>query len=259
MKIDLSGKTAVVCGSTQGIGKACAVELSKAGASIILISRNEDSLKATLNDLDNSQGQTHTYLSADFSKPNELEAELKKLSQNVHILVNNTGGPPGGKILDASTEEFRIAFNQHLICNHLLVQALVPGMKKNKYGRIINIISTSIKQPIPGLGVSNTVRGAVNSWAKTLSREVAADGITVNNVLPGATETSRLTSIIEKKAANTGISKEQASNSMKSEVPANRFAMPEEPAQLVTFLASPFAAYINGVSIAVDGGRTVSL
>lgn len=259
MKIDLSGKTAVVCGSTQGIGKACAIELSKAGASLILISRNEDSLKNALNDLDISLGQKHRFLSADFSKPQDLEAELKKIKQDVHILVNNTGGPPGGKILDASIEEFRIAFNQHLICNHLLVQALVPGMKKNKYGRIINIISTSIKQPIPGLGVSNTVRGAVNSWSKTLSREVAADGITVNNVLPGATETARLTSIIEKKAANSGISKEQASDRMKSEVPANRFATPEEPAQLVTFLASPLAAYINGVSIAVDGGRTVSL
>ncbi|MBT8195311.1 MAG: SDR family oxidoreductase [Bacteroidia bacterium] len=259
MKIELSGKTAVVCGSTQGIGKASAMELSKAGASVILISRNEDSLKTAVKDLDTSQGQTHSYLSADFSKPNDLEKELKKIKQDVHILINNTGGPPGGKIADANVEEFRVAFNQHLICNHILAQALLPGMKKNKYGRIINIISTSIKQPIPGLGVSNTIRGAVNSWSKTLSREVAADGITVNNVLPGATETQRLTSIIEKKASNAGISVKEASNKMKSEVPANRFAMPEEPAQLITFLASAYASYINGVSIAVDGGRTASL
>lgn len=259
MKIELSGKIAVVCGSTQGIGKASAVELSKAGASVILISRNEDSLKKAIKDLDTSQGQSHSYLSADFSKPNDLEKELKKIKQDVHILINNTGGPPGGKIADANVEEFRVAFNQHLICNHILAQALLPGMKKNKYGRIINIISTSIKQPIPGLGVSNTIRGAVNSWSKTLSREVAADGITINNVLPGATETQRLTSIIEKKAANAGISIEEASNKMKSEVPANRFATPEEPAQLITFLASSYASYINGVSIAVDGGRTASL
>lgn len=259
MKIDLSGKTAVVCGSTQGIGKASAVELSKAGANIVLISRNEASLKKTIDELDFSNNQKHQLLCADFSRPNTLEHALEKFSGAVHILINNTGGPPGGQIVDADIEAFRLAFNQHLICNHILVQKLLPGMRKNQYGRIINIISTSIKQPIPGLGVSNTIRGAVNSWAKTLSREVAADGITVNNVLPGATETQRLTSIIERKSKKTGGSIDDISQNMKNEIPAGRFAAPEEPAQLITFLASPQAAYINGVSIAVDGGRTSSL
>ena len=190
MNFDLVGKTAVVSGSTQGIGKAAALELAKMGASIVLIARNEDKLKETIAGLDTTQNQKHTYLVADFSKPESLKSALSNYVANggkANILINNTGGPKGGAIKDAPIEEFLSAFNQHLICNHILVQSLYPLMKEDGYGRIINIISTSVKQPLPNLGVSNTIRGAVANWSKTLANELGGFGITVNNVLPGAT------------------------------------------------------------------------
>src|SRR5688500_2224236 len=190
MDLNLRAKQAIVCGSTQGIGKATALELALLGASVTLIARNEAKLQQTLTELDTRQGQQHDYLVADFSQPDILAGKIRDYVEQkpaVHILVNNTGGPAGGPILEAQTEEFRQAFTSHLICHHLLAQAVVPLMKKAQYGRIINIISTSVKQPIPGLGVSNTTRGAVANWAKTLSYELASFGITVNNVLPGAT------------------------------------------------------------------------
>ena len=189
MDLNLRAKQALVCGSTQGIGKATALELALLGASVTLIARNEDKLQQVLTELDTSQGQQHDYLVADFSQPESLAEKIQAYVAHktaVHILVNNTGGPAGGPILEASPEAFRQAFANHLICNHLLAQAVVPLMQAARYGRIINIISTSVKQPIPGLGVSNTTRGAVANWAKTLSYELASFGITVNNVLPGA-------------------------------------------------------------------------
>jgi 3-oxoacyl-[acyl-carrier protein] reductase len=193
MDINLKGKKAFVCGSTQGIGKAAALEIASLGASVVLLARNEDSLKQVKDELDASQNQRHDYIVADFSKPEELRERvgeyLAKTGEPVHILVNNTGGPPAGRAIDSGTEDFLVAFQNHLICNHLLVQALVEGMRAERYGRIINVISTSVKQPIPGLGVSNTIRGAVASWAKTLAGELGEFGITVNNVLPGSTWT----------------------------------------------------------------------
>ncbi len=210
MNLNLENKRAFVCGSTQGIGKAIAIELSALGADVILISRHEEKLKQTLSELNASKGQNHNYICADFSHPAILKEKVEhwiKENGAVHILINNTGGPPSGKAIDASLEEFIQAFNNHLLCNQVLVQAAEPGMKEAGYGRIINVISTSVKQPIPGLGVSNTVRAAVANWAKTLSLELAPFGITVNNVLPGATETSRLTSIIDKRAEKNAVSK----------------------------------------------------
>ena len=176
MNIDLTGKTAIVCGSTQGIGKASAIELALLGATIVLVARNEDALQKTLKELDGSKGQQHHFIAVDFQSPAELKEKINVfLLKNgpVHILVNNTGGPPGGPIITAKTEEFIQALNNHLICNHILAQAVIEGMKKLGYGRIINIISTSIKIPLKNLGVSNTTRGAVASWAKTLSNELA--------------------------------------------------------------------------------------
>jgi len=201
-------------------------------------------------------------LVADFSNPDELKSKLEAFVQNgitPDILVNNTGGPKGGPIIDADTSEFLAAFNQHLICNHILVQALYPGMKSKGGGRIINVISTSVKQPLNGLGVSNTIRGAVANWSKTLSNELGAFGITVNNVLPGATGTERLSEIIKNKASKQGVSIEQASTAMSNAVPLKRFAKPEEIAHAITFLASECASYINGINLPVDGGRTKSL
>ena len=260
MDINLKDKKAFVCGSTQGIGRAAAIELANLGASIVLLARNEDSLKQVKDELDVTNNQIHDFIVADFSEPGELEKKiaeyLEKNPQPVHILVNNTGGPPAGRAIDADLEEFVRAFQNHLLCNQILAQVLVGGMKAEKYGRIINVISTSVKQPIPGLGVSNTIRGAVASWAKTLAGELGEFGITVNNVLPGFTKTARLQSIIENKASKTGASIEKVEAEMQAETPARRFAEASEVANAIAFLASPAAAYINGVNLPVDGGRT---
>jgi len=262
MNLDLSGKTALVCGSTQGIGKASAIELAKLGANIVLVARNEESLRTTLKELDSSKGQQHHFITADFQLPAGMKGKVENFATTqgpIHILVNNTGGPPSGAIVNAKVEEFLQAFNNHLVCNHILVQALVEGMKKEKYGRIINVISTSVKVPLKNLGVSNTIRAAVANWSKTLANELAPFGITVNNVLPGATLTSRLQNIIDNKSKNTGESLNKIKEEMESEIPLGRFAEASEIANAVAFLASPAAAYITGINLPVDGGRTGSL
>ena len=257
----LKNKTALVCGSTQGIGKESAMALAQKGCNIILIARNEKKLKEVIDDLDTSVGQDHSYLIADFSKPQELQKVIADyLSNNkaINILINNTGGPKGGPVKDAPIEEFYAAFDQHLICNHILAQAIYPGMIKSGGGRIINI-STSVKQPLPNLGVSNTIRGAVANWSKTLANELGQYGITVNNVLPGATNTGRLQSIAETKSSKTGDSVESIFEGMAAQSPMQRIAEPKEIAAAVLFLASPDASYINGINVPVDGGRTKSL
>ena len=262
MEMSLIGKTALVCGSTQGIGKATAIELANLGANIILIARNSISLQETLDQLPKSSHQKHQYLVADFVQPNELKQVINQFIQKgnrIHILVNNSGGPKGGAIKDAAIEEFLSAFNQHLICNHILVQAIYPSMIEEGYGRIINVISTSVKQPLPNLGVSNTIRGAVANWSKTLATELGQYGITVNNVLPGATNTARLQSIAKIKADQYGETIEDVFLEMGSESPMKRIAQPEEIAAAIAFLASPAASYINGINVPVDGGRTKSL
>lgn len=259
MNIDLRNKKAIVCGSTQGIGKAIAIELASSGASLILISRNENSLREVLRELPATKDQNHNFIVADFSEPVTLKEKMHNFiseSSPVHILVNNTGGPKGGEAIAADTSEYLQAFSNHMICNQILVQAVVEGMKKEGYGRIINIISTSVKQPLKNLGVSNTIRGAVASWAKTLAGELGPFGITVNNVLPGATKTARLKSIIENKSKLSGKTIEEVTKEMLNEIPSGKFAEPEELAYAVTFLASPLAESINGINLPVDGGRT---
>ncbi len=261
MNLDLSGKRAVVCGSTQGIGKASAIELALLGASVTLLARDEQKLKQVVKELSASASQQHNYLVADFNSPEDLKQKVNTYAaQNkVHILINNTGGPPAGQAIDAKSEDFVKAFSNHLLCNHILVQAFVEGMKREKFGRIINIISTSVKIPIRGLGVSNTIRGAVANWSKTLSLELAQFSITVNNVLPGATMTGRLESIIQTNADKQSKTFDEAKREMIKEIPAGRIADASEVAAAVAFLASPAAGYINGINIPVDGGRTGSL
>jgi 3-oxoacyl-[acyl-carrier protein] reductase len=261
MDISLQKKTAVVCGSTQGIGLASAIELSRLGASCVLIARNEKSLHAALLQLETPLGQQHNYLVADFDEPLKVKATIEKfvLNEPVHILINNTGGPSGGPIVEAREEEFLNAFNRHVICSHILTKAVIPSMKTSRYGRIINIISTSVKIPLANLGVSNTTRGAMASWSKTMANELGEFGITVNNVLPGSTNTQRLHSIIEAIAAKHNTTVATVQDQMKKEIPAKRFADAMEIANVVAFLASPAASYINGVNIPVDGGRTGSM
>lgn len=256
MNLEIKNKNALVCGSTQGIGKASALGLAAEGVNVTLIARNEEKLKAVLKELPEGN---HNYIVADFSNPEELKEKITASNLNFHILVNNTGGPAGGPIFNAKIEEFESAFTQHLKCNHVLAQAIVPFMKEAGFGRIINVISTSVKQPLDGLGVSNTIRGAVASWSKTLANELGQFNITVNNVLPGATGTERLNEIINNKANKTGLSVDVVSKNMMNASPAKRFAKPEEIANAVVFLASEKASFINGINVPVDGGRTKSL
>jgi 3-oxoacyl-[acyl-carrier protein] reductase len=262
MNLDLKGKTAVVCGSTQGLGLASAFELALLGANIILLARNEAKLKEVLPILDQSQGQKHSYKLADFSTIETVKlaiAEILNEGYAVHILVNNTGGPAGGSALGADIEEFTFAFSAHLLCNQLLTQAFVPSMKEAQFGRIINIISTSVKAPLVGLGVSNTVRAAVANWAKTLASELGPFGITVNNVLPGFTKTARLESLMDSRANSLNISREAIDKANIATIPTGRYGEASEFGAAVAFLCSPAASYINGINLPVDGGRLQSL
>ena len=262
MNVSLENKNAVVCGSTQGIGKAIAMQFAASGANVVLIARNEELLRSVLRGLPASKNQNHNFIAVDFSEPESLRTKIKNfVAENppVHILVNNTGGPKSGEAYKAGTDEYESAFKNHLICNQILVQAVIEGMKKEKYGRIINIISTSVKQPIKNLGVSNTIRAAVAAWSKTLSAELAQFGITVNNILPGATNTQRLYSLFEARAKAGGKTVEDIKQEWMSEIPAGRFAEPEELAYAAAFLASPLAGYINGINLPVDGGRLQTL
>jgi 3-oxoacyl-[acyl-carrier protein] reductase len=248
--LNLTNKRALVCGSTQGIGKAVALELASLGASVVLVARDAHKLKVVMNELPTSHNQTHEFIAVDFSDYNAVKTAIESYL---------TGGPKGGPIIDADITEFITTFNQHLICNHLLVQALVPGMKTLGGGSIVNIISTSVKQPLPGLGVSNTIRGAVASWSKSLANELGGFNIRVNNVLPGATNTIRLQGIAEAKSEKTGEQVADIFSDMAKESPMKRIAEAEEIAAAVAFLVSPAASYINGINVPVDGGRTKSL
>ncbi len=261
MNLSLLNKNALVGGGSAGIGRAIAVELAALGANVILMARTETALQQAVLLLDTSQGQQHGYLVADFADSMALLRSVTALleRQPVHILINNTGGPPGGPITTATSEAFLSAYHNHLICNQLLAQAVLPGMKDGAFGRIVNIISTSVKEPLDGLGVSNATRWAVAGWAKTWANEVGPFGITVNNVLPGYTATGRLQEIIEKRAAAAQLTTQEIETQFKSHLPLRRFAEPEEVAAAVAFLASPAAAYINGINLPVDGGRTKSL
>jgi 3-oxoacyl-[acyl-carrier protein] reductase len=261
MDLSLTGKEALICGSTQGIGLAIAKELALLGANCTLVARNENALKEAISQLKKDPGQEHRYRVADFQYPDQVKEMIRShtIQHPVHILVNNTGGPAPGPITEATEDQFVGAFQQHIICNQVLTQAVLPSMKAAAYGRIINIISTSVRIPLNNLGVSNTIRGATASWAKTLSNEVARYGITVNNILPGFTKTGRLNSLIGQIASNTENTVEAVTRQMESDVPAKRFGEVNEIAAVAAFLASPAAAYVNGVSIPVDGGRTGSI
>lgn len=261
MQIDLHFKRAFVCGASQGIGRAVALELAHLGASVTLMARNENTLKEVKHQLHTSPSQDHHILVADSSNTSQLHSlvEAYAAEHHVHILVNNSGGPKAGPAGMASIAEFEQAFTQHLLANHIMAQAFFKSMKDAGFGRIVNIISTSVKAPLPNLGVSNTVRGAVANWAKTLANEWGSMGITVNNVLPGATQTERLSTIIGNKSNQSGKTTDAIAQEMLHEIPLNRFALPEEVANAVAFLCTPAAAYINGINLSVDGGRTPSL
>ncbi len=262
MNLNLKEKRALVCGSSQGMGKSIAIQLAQQGANVVLFARNNEMLEQVKSQLDTSQGQEHSILLADFSKPTNVKHAMHdylKSGKTIQILINNTGGPAPGPAHTAESDQFIAAFSQHLVSNHELMKLVLPGMKQAGYGRIINVISTSVKQPLVGLGVSNTIRGAVANWAKTLANELGPFNITVNNVLPGATNTVRLETIIKNKAAKKGLSIEEMEVEEKSIIPLRRFGEPEEFADAVGFLVSPAASYITRINLPVDGGRTTCL
>lgn len=261
MQLNLDGRHALVCGASQGIGRASAIELALLGANVTLLARRAEALQALMRELPRTHAaQRHGFIAVDVGDTAALRAQAEALAAApVHVLVNNSGGPPPGSVLEASPDDFLAAWRQHLLACHTLAQATVPGMRAAGWGRIVNVISTSVREPIPGIGVSNTTRGAVASWAKTLAGELAAFGITVNNVLPGSTRTPRIEQIVAVRAEKSGKPAAEVQQAMEAEVPMRRFAEPAEIAAAVAFLASPAASYITGVSLAVDGGRMRSL
>ncbi|WP_435356923.1 SDR family oxidoreductase [Emticicia sp. SJ17W-69] len=262
MNLDLTGKTALVCGSTQGIGKAAAIELALLGANVTLLARNEEKLQEVLDELPRKKSQKHRYLVIDFAKTNQVRPKIERYLAKypkVHILVNNTGGPAGGPVIDANPEQFIQAFNEHIVVAQILTQSVTPSMKEAGFGRIINITSIGMKQPIVGLGVSNTIRGAMGSWAKSMANELGKFGITTNNVLPGYTTTGRLQKVNEMRATLTNKPIEEVEQELIKDIPIGRFTTPQETAAVIAFLCSPAAASVNGVSIPVDGGKTSSL
>ena len=257
MNLDLTGRKALVCGGSQGIGAGIAGALAELGAQVTLVARNRSKLESLVKEL---KGKGHEYLVKDLEDKTDVAALVEYIkSEKPGIIINNTGGPKPGEIVEAEIIQFEKGLSMHLFVSHQLMQAALPVMKKKGYGRFINVISTSVKIPIPGLGVSNTVRGAMASWSKTLSMEVGPFGITVNNILPGFIDTDRLGGLIQTLSEKQGISKEAVTKNMISTIPAGRFGKPEEIGSLAAFLASDSGAYINGVSIPVDGGKTGAL
>eukprot|EP01135_Chromosphaera_perkinsii_P009361 Nk52_evm37s1737 gene=Nk52_evmTU37s1737 len=262
--MSLVGKTALVCGSTQGIGKAAAIALAQLGANVILAARNETSLKQVLSELNEikhpTEKQNHSYVCCDFDDPAGLQKVVKeeiieRQKITVNILVNNSGGPPPSNLLETDFGEVYKGMARLLECSHNLVKTVVPGMKQSGYGRIINVISLSVREPIPTLGVSNTIRGATASWAKTLASELAPDNVTVNSVLPGFIDTQRMVSLVKKKSVDQDKSTSCVKEELCSQIPLGRFGEPREMGETIAFLASPAASFITGTAIPIDGGR----
>jgi 3-oxoacyl-[acyl-carrier protein] reductase len=254
LSASLAGRHALVCGASMGIGRAAARALASHGARLTLLSRSRDRLEDLAGDLRGSGAQVGV-LAADLDDRPALMAALDEAAlEPVHILVNNTGGPPSGQLLEAGPEDLLRAFGRHVLAAHLLTTRFLPGMREGGYGRIINVLSTSVREPIPGLGVSNTIRAAMASWAKTLSRELPP-GVTINNVLPGFTDTERLEELAGQIAARTGQTEDEVRAAWLTTVPEGRLGRPEELGAAIAFLASPAAAFIRGVSLPVDGGR----
>ena len=257
----LQGKHALVCGASKGIGRATAQMMAKAGANVTVCARNADSLKALCEELTELGPGKHTAMTLDLENQEAISVQIPALLKQqgpVHILINNAAGPPGGPLLANTLEDFEAPFKRHLHAAHTLTQLIAPGMEQEGYGRIIQIISTSVKEPIPNIGLSNTLRGAMASWAKTLSRELAPC-ITINNVLPGFTNTGRLGSLASSIQERTGKSLEEVQEGWLNQVPIERLIEPLETASAIAFLALPASGGIRGVSLAVDGGRLRSI
>ena len=256
MNISLKGRTALVGGSTRGLGKAIAMQLAASGATITLMARNEEKLKSVLDELPSGEGQLHEYLVVDFADFEKCKDIVSAYFQTkkIDILVNNTNGPAAGGVLQKSIDDYQRSFDLLFKTVVFITMEALKGMQHNQFGRIINLASITVREPSPNLVLSNSIRSAVASWAKTLSRDIAPEGITVNNILTGYFDTERLDEINNLQSANKGISLQEFKDQMKLQVPARRFGRPEEFGWLVAFLASEQAAYITGANIPIDGG-----
>jgi 3-oxoacyl-[acyl-carrier protein] reductase len=254
MKIDLTGKNALIGGSSKGIGLGIATELANSGASVCLMARNETKLKEIVNQLPNSEN--HSYLVVDFSKFEEYKIKIEDYIKNnpVDILVNNTQGPPAGNSLSKNIDSYQEAFDLLFKSVVHTTSLVIPHMQKNKWGRIINVTSVSVKEPLNYLVLSNSIRSAVVAWAKSLSVDLGPDGITVNSILTGYFDTERIKELNKEKSKSLNISETEVLDKMKSLVPVSRLGRPEEYGYLISFLSSDNAAYINGASIPIDGG-----
>ncbi|SHN13166.1 3-oxoacyl-[acyl-carrier protein] reductase [Cyclobacterium lianum] len=261
MIIDLTGYQAVVGGATRGLGLAIARQLAESGASVTLMARNEEKLKAAKNSLSVAKGQTHQYLEVDFLNFNDFKERTNRYfkGKKIDILINNTNGPRAGTAEQMSLNAYQEAFDLLFKTYHHLTHLLLDGMKERGYGRILNVASVSVKEPMPNLVLSNSIRSAVVSWAKSLSAAMAPHGITVNSILTGAFDTERIRELIDNQVQKTGDSQDALIAARKAAIPAGRFGKPEEYGYLLAFLASPQAAYINGASIPIDGGAGSSL
>ena len=262
LDLTLEGRRALVGGGSQGIGRGCAEALAARGASVTLLSRNAEALDTACRGLPRPTGQDHRFIAVDFGVWKDVrDAAGSDVAQNgpVAVVVNNTGGPAAGPAREAEVESFASAFEQHVLSFQALARVVVPGMIEMGYGRIINIISSSVIIPVRDLGVSNTIRGAVANWGRTLAAELGPHGITVNNALPGYIDTDRLRSLMRRRAELAGVTEQAVAETMTGSVPAGRLGTPADMGAVVAFLASPEAAYVNGVNLAVDGGRMVSL
>ena len=254
MKIDLAGKKALIGGSSKGIGLGIASQLAESGASVCLMARNKSKLEEIINQLPNSEN--HSYLIVDFSNFEEYKIKIEAYLENnqVDILINNTQGPPAGNSLSKDIDSYQEAFDLLFKSIVYTTSLIVPKMQKNKWGRIINVTSVSVKEPLNYLVLSNSIRSAVVAWAKSLSVDVGKDGVTVNSVLTGYFDTERIKELNKEKSKSLNISEDEVLEKMKSLVPINRLGKTEEYGYLVSFLSSDKASYINGASIPIDGG-----
>jgi 3-oxoacyl-[acyl-carrier protein] reductase len=260
MDLSLEGKWALVGGASQGIGRAASIALANVGARVILMSRRTEILEQVRQSL--PQPSQHRTLALDLERLEDISSSLGRLVADVgqvHVWVNNTGGPKAGPLSEASPDEMERAFRGHVLSSQVILRTLLPGMKAAKYGRIINVLSTSVKIPIANLGVSNTIRAAMANWSKSLSQELGPFGITVNNILPGYTDTPRLESLAAGAASKAAKSEDEIRAEWAAQIPLRRLADPRETADAIAFLASPAAGYISGVNLPVDGGRTGAL
>ena len=261
MNISLKSKKALVGGSSKGLGNAVAYQLAMSGASVTLVSSNKDRLIKTVDDLRNKTGINHDYIVVDYNSFEDYKKIIKKyLDTNpIDILINNTQGPKGGDVMNVSIEDYQKSFD--LLFKSVVFTTILAleNMKKNKWGRIINMASMSVKEPLSYLALSNSIRSAVTTWGKTLSNDLGVYNITVNNILTGYFDTERINQLNLDKAKKLNIDVEEVYNTMKELVPLKRIGDPKEFSYLVTFLASDNAAYINGANIPIDGGLIKSL